>query len=138
MARTRPVSRSRTTTAPLKALGAFNGAVVVLERDTGRVLAMASTPSFDPNVFEPANYNNYTGINNLFNDFNQPLINRAAQGTYPLGSIFKIITMSTALDSGVFTHENTYDCQYDFTELGATHILHDWTWEKCQDEMAAG
>jgi len=120
-----------------KALGAFNGAVVVLERDTGRVLAMASTPSFDPNVFEPANYNNYTGINNLFNDFNQPLINRAAQGTYPLGSIFKIITMSAALESGVFTPESTYDCQYDFTELGATHILHDWTWEKCQDEMAA-
>ncbi|MFC2029046.1 penicillin-binding transpeptidase domain-containing protein, partial [Chloroflexota bacterium] len=120
-----------------KALGAFNGAVVVLERDTGRVLAMASTPTFDPNVFEPENYNNFTGINNLFNDFNQPLINRAAQGTFPLGSIFKIVTMAAALESGVFTPESTYDCQYDFTELGPTHILHDWTWEKCQDEKAA-
>ncbi|OGN74362.1 MAG: hypothetical protein A2X25_05580 [Chloroflexi bacterium GWB2_49_20] len=120
-----------------QALGAFNGAVVVLERDTGRVLAMASTPGFDPNVFEPANYNNTTGINNLFNDYNQPLINRAAQGTYPLGSIFKIITMSAGLESGVFTPESTYDCQYDFTELGDTHILHDWTWGYCEQEKAA-
>ena len=120
-----------------KALGAFNGAVVVLERNTGRVLASASTPSFDPNVFEPANYNNFTGITNLFNDLNQPLINRAAQGTFPLGSIFKIVTMAAGLESGVFTPDSTYDCQYDFTELGPTHILHDWTWEYCQDEKAA-
>ncbi|MFH2038491.1 MAG: penicillin-binding transpeptidase domain-containing protein [Chloroflexota bacterium] len=119
------------------ALGAFNGAIVVLERDTGRVLAMASTPGFDPNVFEPDNYNNTTGINDLFNNFNQPLFNRAAQGTFALGSIFKIITMATALETGAFTPESVYDCQYDFTELGASHILHDWTWEKCQEEKAA-
>lgn len=120
-----------------QALGAFNGAIVVLERNTGRVLAMASTPGFDPNFFEPYNYNNYTGLSNLFNNYNQPLINRAAQGTYPLGSIFKIISMAAALESGAFTPESTYDCQYDFTELGATHILHDWTWQKCEEEKAA-
>jgi penicillin-binding protein 2 len=120
-----------------QALGAFNGAVVVLEKNTGRVLAMASTPGFDPNVFEPANYNNTTGIANLFNNFNQPLINRAAQGTFPLGSIFKIITMAAALETGAFTPDSVYDCQYEFTELGATHILHDWTWEKCEEEKAA-
>ena len=120
-----------------EALGAFNGAVVVLEKDTGRVLAMASTPGFDPNVFEPQNYNNTTGISDLFNNFNQPLINRAAQGTFALGSIFKIITMAAALETGAFTPESTYDCQYDFTELGASHILHDWTWEKCEQQKAA-
>jgi penicillin-binding protein 2 len=120
-----------------QALGAFNGAIVVLERNTGRVLAMASTPGFDPNFFEPNNYNNSTGLSNLFNNTNQPLLNRAAQGTYPLGSIFKIITMSAALETGVFTPESTYDCQYDFTELGASHILHDWTWQKCEEEKAA-
>lgn len=119
-----------------QALGAFNGAVVVLERDTGRVLAMASTPGFDPNVFEPDNYNNTTGITNLFNNYNQPLLNRAAQGTFALGSIFKIITMAAALETGAFTPESTYDCQYDFTELGASHILHDWTWEKCEQQKA--
>jgi penicillin-binding protein 2 len=120
-----------------QALGAFNGAIVVLERNTGRVLAMASTPGFDPNYFEPNNYNNSTGLSNLFNNYNQPLINRAAQGTFALGSIFKIITMAAALESGVFTPESTYDCQYEFTELGASHILHDWTWQKCEEEKAA-
>ena len=119
------------------ALGAFNGAVVVMERDTGRVLAMASTPGFDPNVFDPTNYNMTTGLNLLFNDNNQPLLNRAAQGTYPLGSVFKVVTMSAALQSGVFTSDSTYDCQYDFTELGASHILHDWTWQKCEEQKAA-
>jgi len=119
-----------------EALGAFNGAVVVLEKNTGRVLAMASTPGFDPNVFEPANYNNTTGISDLFNNYNQPLINRAAQGTFALGSIFKIITMAAALETGAFTPESIYDCQYDFTELGASHILHDWTWEKCEAQKA--
>jgi cell division protein FtsI/penicillin-binding protein 2 len=120
-----------------QALGAFNGAIVVLERDTGRVLAMVSTPTFDPNVFEPGNYNFTTGLDNLFNNFNQPLLNRAAQGTYSLGSVFKIITMAAALESGVFTPESSYDCQYDFTELGDTHILHDWTWQKCEEEKAS-
>jgi penicillin-binding protein 2 len=120
-----------------QALGAFNGAIVVLERNTGRVLAMASTPGFDPNIFEPTNYNNSIGISNLFNDYNQPLLNRAAQGTYSLGSVFKIITMAAGLESGVFTPESSYDCQYDFTELGDTHILHDWTWQKCEEEKAA-
>lgn len=119
------------------ALGAFNGAIVVMERNTGRVLAMASTPGFDPNVFEPTNYNMSTGLSLLFNDNNQPLLNRAAQGTFPLGSVFKVITMAAALNSGVFTPESTYDCQYDFTELGASHILHDWTWEKCEEQKAA-
>jgi penicillin-binding protein 2 len=43
--------------------------------------------------------------------------------------------MAAALESGAFTPESTYDCQYDFTELGPTHILHDWTWEHCQNEL---
>jgi len=76
-------------------------------------------------------------LSNLFNNNNQPLINRAAQGTFPLGSIFKIITMSAALESTVFTPESTFDCQYDFTDLGISHILHDWTWQKCEEEKAA-
>jgi penicillin-binding protein 2 len=119
-----------------KALGGFKGAIVVLEMDTGRVLAMASSPDFDPNLFEPTNPNN-AGLTTLLSDTNEPLVNRAAQGQYPLGSAFKVITFSAALESGLYLKETTYDCQYDFTEL-TDRILHDWTWQHCQDAIAAG
>ena len=117
-----------------QAMDGLPGAIVVLERDTGRVLAMVSSPGFDPNLFDPNNYNSMN-LANMVNDPNKPLYNRASQGQYPLGSVFKVITMAAALESGAFTPESTYDCQYDFIELGPTHILHDWTWEHCQNEL---
>jgi penicillin-binding protein 2 len=117
-----------------QAMDGLPGAIVVLERDTGRVLAMVSSPGFDPNLFDPNNYNSMN-LANMVNDPNQPLYNRASQGQYPLGSVFKVVTLAAALESGAFTPESTYDCQYDFTELGPTHILHDWTWEHCQNQL---
>ncbi len=122
-----------------QAIRNFRGAVVVMERDTGRVLAMASSPNYDPNLFDP-NTPNSDLLTTLLNDQNNPLLNRAAQGQYPLGSVFKIITMSAGLESGLYLPETTYDCQYEFTELlpfgGPT--LHDWTWQHCQDRIASG
>jgi penicillin-binding protein 2 len=117
-----------------KALSVFNGAVVVLERDTGRVLAMASSPGFDPNAFEIENYNWNTQLSEIVNNPALPQFNRATQGQYPLGSVFKIITLAAALESGRFTPESTYDCQYDFTELPGL-ILHDWTWDHFQEDQ---
>ncbi len=111
-----------------KALSKFRGAIVVLERDTGRVLVMVSSPGFDPNAFEPINYNSAQLRFAIGSDPAQPLLNRATQGQYPLGSVFKIITMAAALQSSVFSAETTYQCGYLFQELpGAT--LNDWTYE---------
>ena len=119
-----------------QALTGFRGAVVVLERDTGRVLAMAASPGYDANLFEPTNYNNSL-LTELLNDANQPLVNRATQGQYPLGSVFKIMTFSAALESGLFLPETTLDCQYEWTGL-PDRILYDWTWDHCQDAVRAG
>jgi len=120
-----------------QAIEYFHGAIVVMEVDTGRIVAMASAPDFDPNLFEPTNPNN-SALTNLLNDTtNQPLYNRASQGQYPLGSAFKPISMAAALNSGLYEKNTTYSCQYDFTELGDP-ILHDWTYDHCQKRLAAG
>lgn len=69
------------------ALGGADGAVIVMEPDTGKILAMVSKPDFNPNdidaVWEEANSENYTG---------SMLLNRATQGLYPPGSTFKVLT----------------------------------------------
>ena len=118
-----------------EALKGFSGAVVVLERDTGRVLAMASSPGFDSNMFSTENPNGGAQYAELSPNF--PLLNRAAQGQYPLGSVFKIITMAAGMESGLFQDNSTLDCQYTWTKLNDT-IRYDWTYQHCQDRQARG
>jgi penicillin-binding protein 2 len=73
----------------------------------------------------------------LNESFSSPLLNRATQGQYPLGSVFKIMTMAAGMESGLFVPESTLDCQYDWTRLSDT-VRHDWTWEHCQDRLQRG
>lgn len=77
------------------------GAIVALRPNTGEVLAMASRPSFDPNPF--ARGIRQSEWNALTSGQYDPLSNRALQGQYPPGSIFKIITAAAALEEGVVT-----------------------------------
>ncbi|HLA07200.1 MAG TPA: penicillin-binding transpeptidase domain-containing protein [Anaerolineales bacterium] len=119
-----------------EAIEGFRGAVVVMEVDTGRVLAMASSPDYDSNIFT-GQPNSSAQISELFQRFDDPLLNRAAQGQYPLGSVFKIITMAAGMESGLYIPETEYDCQYEYTEL-PDKIRYDWTWQHCQDRLQSG
>ena len=77
-----------------RALGGRRGSVVALEPRTGRVLVMASAPSFDLNAVE----SNFGQVNGAAGS---PLFNRATQARYQPGSTFKIVTAATALEDGV-------------------------------------
>jgi peptidoglycan glycosyltransferase len=86
----------------LKALGpGIQGAVVALEPSTGKILAMVSLPSYDPNKLASHDFkaaNAYA--TQLSKNKTDPLLNRAIQTTLPPGSTFKIVTASAAMQTG--------------------------------------
>lgn len=108
------------------ALGDFKGAVTALNPQTGEVLAMVSSPIYDPNLFQPTNLN-FDLLNQALADPDQPFFNRATQGQYPPGSVFKIVTMAAALNSGRYTPDTIYYCGSEWDELGPGNVKKDWT-----------
>lgn len=106
-----------------EAIKDFTGAIMVLERDTGRILAMASSPSFNPNWADVNNFNE--DWNSYFPDDARRFFNRATQGQYPPGSIFKVVSMAAALETGQYQADSVLDCQLEWNGLpGIT--LEDW------------
>lgn len=91
---------------------ADSGAVVVMDVNTGGIVAMATYPSYDPSVWSggisPAEYAHLTDPN-----AGVPLLDRAYQGQFAPGSTFKIVTASAMLQDGYPAH-GTYDCTPDF------------------------
>jgi len=89
-------------------LGDREGAIVALDPSTGEILAMASSPTFDPNRFitrfTPEEWVQF------INDPASPLENRAVRGLYSPGSIFKIVMALTGLDLGYVTDQTTVYC----------------------------
>ncbi|BAX90189.1 penicillin-binding protein [Mycobacterium shigaense] len=77
------------------------GAVVALDPSTGKILAMVSSPSYDPNLLASHDPEvQAQAWQRLRDDPNNPLVNRAISETYPPGSTFKVITTAAALQAG--------------------------------------
>ena len=104
------------------ALGDYKGAVVVLEPDTGKILAMVSKPDFDPNTIAQ-------DWEMLTDDASgSALVNRATSGLYPPGSIFKILTALAYLRENPDTYnEFLYDCQGSMTLGDVTITCYNWS-----------
>ncbi|MFG2228168.1 penicillin-binding protein 2 [Streptomyces sp. NPDC048644] len=97
---------------------ADSGAAVVMEAKTGRVVAMASSPAYDPNAWvggiSGKDYAHLTG-----KDSNYPLLNRATQGQSAPGSIFKVISTSAAVNAG-YPFNGHYPCTSSMNIGGQT------------------
>ncbi|MFG2868014.1 peptidoglycan D,D-transpeptidase FtsI family protein [Streptomyces sp. NPDC048338] len=92
--------------AAFKGLGDKTGAVVALEPSTGKILAMASTPSYDPSSFAGYSGDDEKAWVALEKDKNKPKLNRAIREIYPPGSVFKVVTAAAALENGKVTDIN--------------------------------
>lgn len=93
------------------ALGDREGAVIALDPDTGDVLAMVSSPTFDPNPFASHNTAAVTEVyNQLLSDPDDPLFNRTIAGDlYFPGSVFKVLVLAAALESGEYDLESEFE-----------------------------
>jgi peptidoglycan glycosyltransferase len=97
--------RWRAQQVALDALGGQCGAVVALEPSTGKVLVLASSPTFDPNLVE----SNFAAIQRARGPCPiAPLLDRGTAGLFIPGSTFKVVTAAAALDSGRYTPESTF------------------------------
>ena len=107
-------------------LGDLRAAVVVMEVDTGRVLSLVSNPDFDPNAFDLTEIDRSL-LESYFSDPDEPLFNRATQGQYPLGSVFKTISMATALETKTYSLYSTLVCGHSMWVCDSA-TLYDWTY----------
>jgi peptidoglycan glycosyltransferase len=94
-------------------LAGKKGAVVAIDPATGAVLAMASSPSYDPNTIDKE----WAAISA---DQDAPLVNRATESAYPPGSTFKIITSAAALEERLYKPEDTFDGVGELDVMGTT------------------
>ncbi len=104
------------------AIGGRKGAVVALNPQNGEVLALLSSPSFDPNLFSVEL--SAATWEKLANDPEHPMENRAVTGQYPPGSTFKPIVAAAALETGTVTPDSAIYCKGVFAF--GNRKFHDW------------
>jgi cell division protein FtsI/penicillin-binding protein 2 len=117
---------TKAQTAAFQGLGSKKGAVAAIDPRTGAILALASTPSYDPSTFagnSTTDEKNWVGLQQT-NNTDNPMQNRALRQSYPPGSTFKLVTAAAALQSGKVTDINARTISPDpFTLPGTTTSL---------------
>ncbi len=84
------------------------GSMVAIEPSTGEILAMVSSPTYNPD--DLVGRNRSANFRSMLVDPSKPLFNRAVMASYPPGSTFKMATALVGLEEGVFTPETQYSC----------------------------
>ena len=108
------------------------GAIVVLDVKTGEILAMCSAPDFDPNLFAPPRDGpqRQEQLRAILSDPAKPLLNRAISEQYPLGSVMKSLIAAVALEKGLVSTTETFECRGYIMEGGQKF--------RCDDSRAHG
>ncbi|WP_282948626.1 peptidoglycan D,D-transpeptidase FtsI family protein [Cellulomonas endometrii] len=118
--------------AALDALGGQQGAVVAIEPSTGKILAMVSTPGFDPNALAT---HDTTAANAAYQQLlaadGDPLINKTTSENYPPGSTFKLVTAAAALESGSYTPDSVLAAPRELTLPGTSTTLPNFGGASC-------
>lgn len=97
-----------------------SGACIVMDPQTGALRAIVSRPSFDPNIFlQPINTLTWAELQEK-----QPFLNRAFNACYPPGSIFKLVTISAALEHNVISAESVWNCRGYYTFANRRYWCH--------------
>ncbi|MEY4533172.1 MAG: hypothetical protein RI926_941 [Actinomycetota bacterium] len=119
--------------AAFDALGEYEGAVVVTEPSTGKILVMASKPSYDPNMLASHDANEVIATyDTLIADPLKPLIDKSIGGDMnPPGSVFKLVMVAAALESGKYTPESTFDNPAQFQLPGTDVFIQNSTFTSC-------
>ena len=92
------------------------GAIVAIEPQTGEILCLVSSPTYDPRKLVGKERGKY--MNQLIHDNSNPLLNRAILGAYPPGSTFKPTQALTFLQEHIITPNSSYPCVRGFKHLG--------------------
>ncbi|MGW0364094.1 penicillin-binding transpeptidase domain-containing protein [Streptomyces sp. NPDC002990] len=144
LARGRPDGGNAATTiraamqrAAYTGLAGKRGAVAAVEPATGRILALVSSPSYDPSVLSGTGTRVKEAWARLNADPARPMLNRALRETYPPGSTFKIVTAAAALDTGVVTDAHAPTDTPDPYPLPGTSTLLPNAGTGCEDASMA-
>ncbi len=117
--------------AAVEALGGQKGAIVAIDPATGAVLALVSNPTFDPNTLIGPDAG--TAGQDLESDPDEPLRNRVTDESYSPGSVFKVITTGSGLDTGLVSPSSLFPDPVELELPGSDSTIKNFNGEVCND-----